>query len=102
QSFQAVDSGQPDVEQDGVKIMLLEQFEAGLATSCDRGRVAFVFQYPGEGFLDSNLVVHNQDVGHAKQWPEQRRIPERQVIQAQSACLRVCFLPPEWNRGGPP
>ena len=60
QSFEAVDAGQPDIEQDHVERGFAQQVEAGLAAS-DRGSgVAFVGQNAGEGVANSGFVVNDE------------------------------------------
>ena len=47
QRFEAVDAGQPDVEQDHIESDFAQQFETGLATVDRRRGIAFVGQDAG-------------------------------------------------------
>ena len=65
QGFEAVHSGQPDVEQDDVEGALAQSLQAGLATVGGRGLVAFILEHALERLPDAGFVVHDEDVMHA-------------------------------------
>ena len=70
QSFEAIHSGQPDVEQHHVKCAFAQGLEAGFAAVGDRDLVAFVLQHALERLPDAGLVVHDENVMHAGEWRE--------------------------------
>ena len=68
QSFEAVHSGQPDIEQHYVERAFAQSFEAGFAAVRDRGLVAFVLEHALKRLPDAGFVVHDEDVMHAGEW----------------------------------
>ena len=81
QRLEAVDAGQPDIEQHHVKCSLAQQVEAGFAT-LDRGcGVAFVGQNAGQGVANSGFVINDQDVMHVGQSPLPAWVREQLEVQ---------------------
>ena len=62
--LQAVDSGQPDIEQDYVEAGFAKQIETVFAARADAGFVAFVLENALQGFADAGFVVDDEDVSH--------------------------------------
>ena len=64
QHFQAVDSGQPDIEQDQVEAAFAEQFDAVFTARADADFVALVFEDAAQGLPDAGFVIDDEDVCH--------------------------------------
>ena len=64
QHFQAVDAGQPHIEQHHVNIGFAQLRQAIFAARADGRRVAFVLENTLQRFADGGFVVDDQDVGH--------------------------------------
>ena len=62
EDFEAVDAGEPDVEQDDVEGGFAEQIETVFAARAGGGFVAFVLEDAAEGFADAGFVVDDEDV----------------------------------------
>ena len=65
QGFQAVHSGQPDVEQHHVERAFAQGVQAGFAAVRTEGLVPFIFEHTLERLPDAGFVVHDEDVMHA-------------------------------------
>src|SRR5581483_6930852 len=66
QRFEAVHAGKPDVEQDEIEGTFAQKLEASFAGGDGGSFVTFVLQDSGERLLNSDFVVHDEDVVHGQ------------------------------------
>ena len=64
QGFQAIHVRQPYIEKHNFEVVLLQDFQAGLAAARDRGLVAFIFERAFQRFANLLFVVNDQNVMH--------------------------------------
>src|ERR1035438_5574402 len=69
QSLQAVDTGQPDIEQHDVKWGFAQKVEARFAAPRRSGGIPFVSEDAGEGVANSVFVINDEDVMHGGRRP---------------------------------
>src|SRR5262249_44406403 len=64
QRFQAVDSGQPDIQQYHVELLSVQDVEAGLAALRQQGFETLILQYVFERLADRGFIVNDENVMH--------------------------------------
>ena len=64
---EAVDAGQPEIEQDEIELLARELRDPLLARLAERGLVPLVVEDLGERRADGGLVVDDEDFGHGRQ-----------------------------------
>ena len=101
EGFEAIHSGEPDIEQHYVKRAFAQSFEAGFATARNPDLIVFVLQHALQRLLNAGLVVHDENVMHAGEWRG------RELLQRPPATPPRNGFPPagsprlEWNHDDP-